>query len=79
MEEATYGRYEDRSGGGLECIDAIRAALTPEEMRGYAKGCAIKYVWRERDKGGDGDLMKAVDYLTLAALGRWAHGEGGER
>ena len=24
--------------GGIECIDAIEAALTPEEFRGYCKG-----------------------------------------
>jgi len=48
----------------IECIDAIRAALTPEEWRGYIKGNAIKYCWRERYKGGEQDLDKAVWYLT---------------
>jgi len=50
--------------GGIECIDAIRAALTPEEFRGYCKGNAIKYSWRERHKGGNEDLKKASWYLT---------------
>jgi len=50
--------------GGIECIDAIRAALTPEEFRGYCKGNAIKYVWREKHKGGDEDLKKAAWYLN---------------
>ena len=50
--------------GGIECIDAIRAALTPEEFRGYCKGNAIKYSWRERHKGGNEDLQKASWYLT---------------
>lgn len=49
--------------GGIECIDAIRAALTPEEFRGYCKGNAIKYLWRERHKGGAQDLAKASVYL----------------
>jgi hypothetical protein len=49
--------------GGIECIDAIRAALTPEEFRGFCKGNVIKYAWRERHKGGDADLSKAGDYL----------------
>lgn len=49
--------------GDIECIDAIRAALTPEEFRGYLKGNAIKYVWRERHKGGNEDIEKSVWYL----------------
>jgi hypothetical protein len=49
--------------GGIECIDAIQAALTPEEFRGYCKGNALKYVWRERYKGGDESLRKAQWYL----------------
>lgn len=52
------------TSSSIECIDAIRAALTPEEWRGYIKGNAIKYCWRERLKGGDQDLAKAVWYLT---------------
>lgn len=52
--------------GGIECIDAIRAALTPEEFRGFCKGNVLKYVWRERLKGGDESLSKAVWYLNKA-------------
>lgn len=48
----------------IECIDAIRAALTPEEFRGFCKGNALKYVWREKNKGGDQDLSKAAWYLN---------------
>jgi len=49
--------------GSVECIDAIRAALTPEEFAGFCKGNAIKYVWRERHKGGAESLAKAGWYL----------------
>lgn len=49
--------------GKIECKDAIKAALTPEEWRGYCKGNALKYVWRERYKGGDESLDKAAVYL----------------
>lgn len=52
--------------GGIECIEAIRAALTPDEFRGYCKGNMIKYVWRERGKGGDEDLEKARQYIGFA-------------
>lgn len=50
--------------GGIECIDAIKSALTPEEWRGYCKGNALKYIWRERHKGGDESLQKADWYLN---------------
>ena len=32
--------------GDIECIDALRAALTPEEFQGYVKGSAMAYLWR---------------------------------
>ena len=50
--------------GDIECIDAIRAALTPDEFRGYCKGNVIKYVWRERHKGGDESLCKSLWYVN---------------
>jgi hypothetical protein len=53
-----------QSESGIEAIDAIKAALTPEEFRGYCKGNAMKYVWRERNKGGNQDLEKAAWYLN---------------
>jgi hypothetical protein len=36
--------------GGIECIDGIRAALTEEEFRGYCKGSAMAYLWRDGKK-----------------------------
>ena len=48
----------------IECIDAIKAALTPEEFRGYIKGNVIKYTWREQYKNQDEDLNKASWYLA---------------
>jgi hypothetical protein len=50
--------------GGIECIDAIEAQLTPEEYRGYLKGNIAKYGWRERHKGGTESLRKARFYLN---------------
>lgn len=49
--------------GEIECIEAIKAALTPEEFRGYCKGANLKYTWREARKGGAEDLQKARWYL----------------
>lgn len=48
----------------IECIEAIRAALSPEEFRGYIKGNNIKYTWREAYKNKDEDLRKARWYLN---------------
>lgn len=48
--------------GNIECIEAIEAALTPEEFRGYLKGNILKYVWRERHKGGTESIEKANWY-----------------
>lgn len=42
--------------------DAMEAWLTPEEFRGYLKGCVIKYMAREGDKGGPKDIAKAEHY-----------------
>ena len=50
--------HPDHYQGSLECITAIRAALTPEEFRGFCKGNVIKYAWRERNKGQDESLAK---------------------
>ena len=51
-------------GGSVECIEAIESQLTPEEYRGYLKGCIAKYIWREKHKGGKQSLEKAQWYLT---------------
>lgn len=50
--------------GDIECIDAIKAALTEEEFRGYCKGNALKYIWREKHKGGTESLLKADWYIA---------------
>ena len=52
------------AAGSVECIDAIEAQMTPEEFRGYLKGNVVKYLWRERKKGGKESLKKAKWYLN---------------
>ena len=49
--------------GDIEAIDAIEAALSKEEFRGYLRGNSIKYNWRCRHKGGAEDVKKAMWYL----------------
>ena len=46
-------------------IEAIEAALTPEEYRGYLRGQVMKYTWRCNYKGKRlEDLQKARWYLN---------------
>lgn len=52
------------NAGAVECIDAIEAALTPEEYRGFLKGNILKYTWREKHKGGMEAMRKARWYLN---------------
>ena len=50
--------------GEIECIDAIFAALTPDELKGFVKGNVIKYLWRANHKEKEvEDLKKARWYL----------------
>jgi len=49
--------------GGIECIEAIKAAMNAIEYQGYLKGNCMKYLWRWRAKGGVEDLKKARVYL----------------
>ena len=57
-----YNRY------GIECIDAIKASMSPEEFAGYLKGNVIKYIWRYRyKKEPRKDLEKARVYLNWLA------------
>ncbi len=49
--------------GDLECIDAIEAQMSAEEFRGFLKGNVLKYLWREKHKGGTESLCKAQWYL----------------
>ena len=62
-EEDEVNHPPHYTAGGIECIDAIKAALTPEEFAGYCKGNLIKYAWRERHKGGLQSLEKGQWYL----------------
>lgn len=57
--------------GMIECMDAMRSMMSGEEyalppIAAYWWGCAFKYLWRWRRKGGIEDLQKCrqcIDYL----------------
>ncbi|MBS6418853.1 MAG: DUF3310 domain-containing protein [Olsenella uli] len=68
--------------GGVECVDAIRAALGLRGFVDHCRACAIKYAWRSPHKGCEAeDLRKAAWYLSRAADeldGAAGSREGGE-
>lgn len=51
--------------GGIECIDYLRAKLSPEEFRGFLKGNVIKYLSRAESKGVEEDYKKAHWYASF--------------
>ena len=54
--------------GDIECIDAIRSALTPDEWRGFLKGTAIAYLWRLGHKDAvEQDAKKTLWYVSWLA------------
>ena len=56
------------TAGGIETIDYIAAKLSPDEMRGYCLGNALKYLSRSGKKGdGVEDVRKAIFYLQYMA------------
>ena len=54
--------------GGIECVDAIEASMSPQGFRDYLKGNILKYLWRYEQKHGLEDLKKAQWYLTRLTL-----------
>jgi hypothetical protein len=64
LQEDVVNHPSHYTDGGIECIEAIEAALTTEEFRGYCKANCMKYIWREKHKGGTESLKKAQFYLN---------------
>ena len=78
MSECKYGGFRDAeaahdavnspshyASGEIECIDAIKASMTPEAFHGYLKGNVHKYMWRYEKKVNPAeDLKKAQWYLA---------------
>lgn len=64
IAEDPVNRPSHYTSGGIECIDAIAASMTPDEYAGFLKGQVVKYIWRYRLKGKPvEDLKKARNYL----------------
>jgi len=55
-------------GNGIECIDALEAALGPEGFQAYCRGNVMKYTWRAGKKQDTAtDMRKAAWYANRAA------------
>lgn len=64
MQEDVVNKPHHYNTGSIECIDAIKEAMEPEQFQGYLKGNCIKYLWRYEYKGKPvEDLRKARWYL----------------
>lgn len=68
--DVTITNYEDLvnhpihyTHGGIECIDAMKAAFGSDELKVYCKIAAFKYLWRADHKGGLTDIKKARFYI----------------
>jgi len=60
INPAHYGA----GGNGIECIDAIAAAIGDEGAAAFCRGNAIKYLWRGGKKDAvEQDLRKAIWYI----------------
>lgn len=58
--------------GGSEAKDVMRDYFGDEFMAHYWLGCALKYLFRYKGKGGEQDLLKArqcIDYLMEVEYG----------
>lgn len=55
---------EHYNQGGIECIDAIKAATVGKTgIQAFCVGNAIKYLWRFEEKNGLQDVEKAKCYI----------------
>ena len=64
MQKDNVNHPSHYTQGGIECIDAIKAAtvgLTGTEA--VCTGNAVKYMWRWKFKNGAEDIRKAMWYL----------------
>lgn len=54
--------------GEVECIDAIRSALSPAEFQAFCRGSAIAYLWRLGHKDTpEQDARKTLWYVSWLA------------
>lgn len=50
------------TAGGIECIDYLRAKLTPEQFKGFCLGNAMKYLSRAGKKDNEREQYKKAEW-----------------
>lgn len=65
MSDDAVNHPKHYTQGGIECIDALEAALGADGVAAFCRGNAIKYLWRAGAKGDlVEDLRKAAWYIN---------------
>ena len=60
-----------QSESGVECIDAIHAALGDEQFKGYLRGNAMKYLWRCELKGDPVENAKKAEWYIKRLIAEY--------
>lgn len=63
------------TAGGIETIDYLRAKLTPEELRGFLLGNALKYLSRAGRKGDALTDYRKADWYVKTLITEMAADE----
>ena len=64
MQKDNVNHPSHYTQGGIECIDAIKAATVGlTGIEAVFTGNAVKYMWRWKFKNGAEDIRKAMWYL----------------
>jgi len=61
--------------GDVECIDAIKSALSPEEYQGYLRGQCFKYLWRLGKKDDPNQELGKVGWYLNRLMETYPHTE----
>lgn len=63
------------TSGGIECIDAMEAALTHAEFVGYLRANVLKYIWRYDRKGAPVQDLRKAEWYLRRLIGEVERGE----
>ncbi len=64
ISKPSHDESRSKKHSELECYNFIKAALTPEELKGYNKGNILSCVWRcDHEAEPLNDLRKAKAFL----------------
>jgi len=64
-KDVQVGGDHYKTMGDYQPWQVLAEWMTPEELRGYMKGTVIAYLAREKQKGGDQDIGKALHTMRL--------------